>query len=50
MGFMQTESTLGHHMSSAPQIIENLSSQLSQSTPIEAVIAPDSTEHESLGL
>ena len=50
MGFMQTESTLGHHMSSAPQIIENLSSQLSQSTPIVFVIDPDSAVHESLGL
>ena len=50
MGFMQAESTLGHHTSPAPQVIENLSSQLCQSTPMVFVIDPDSAVHESLGL
>lgn len=50
MGFIRTGSLLGHHTSSAPQVIENLSPQVLQSTPIVFVIDPDSAVHEALGL
>jgi FixJ family two-component response regulator len=50
MGFMLRESALGHHMSSAPQVGQGLSSQLSQSVPMVFLIDPDSTVHESLEL
>src|SRR5271168_2565209 len=50
MSFILTESALGHHMSSAPQVGQTLSSQNSQPTPVVFVIDPDRTVHESLEL
>lgn len=48
MGFMVTESPLGHHIGSAPEVGQSLSSKLSQSTPVVFVVDPDRAVRESL--
>jgi FixJ family two-component response regulator len=50
MGLILTQSVLGHHMNTVPQVGQSLSSQISQSTPMVFVIDPDSTVHESMEL
>ena len=41
MGFMVTESPLGHHLGSAPGVGQSLYSKLSQSAPVVFVVHPD---------
>ncbi len=48
MGFMVTGSPLGHHIGSAPEVGQSLSSKLSQSTPVVFVVDPDRAVRESL--
>jgi len=48
MSFMLMESPLGRRTSSLPQAGQNLSTQISQPTPIVFVIDPDIAMHESL--
>src|SRR5271163_4500857 len=48
MGFMVTESPLGHHIGSAPEVGQSLSSKLSHSTPVVFVVDPDRAVRESL--
>jgi len=48
MGFILTESPLGHPTGSAPEVGQSLSSKLSQFTPVVFVVDPDNAVRESL--
>jgi FixJ family two-component response regulator len=48
MGFMLTESPLGHHTGSASEVVQSLTSKPSQPTPVIFVVDSDGPTRESL--